>query len=71
MFSFASGCCVAAYCGKISWNKGFILRCQQQQQQEWRRLLQWPFGEEGGVFRFSKAGDALYIVTSLGRWAHV
>jgi hypothetical protein len=57
-----------------SWNKGLKLRCQQlqqqqqqKQQQEWRRLLQQPFGEEGGVFMFNKAGDALYIVTLLGR----
>jgi hypothetical protein len=35
----------------------------------WRKLLEWPFGEDGGVFRFNKAGDALYIVTSIGRWA--
>jgi hypothetical protein len=33
----------------------------------WRKLLEWPFGEEGGVFRLNKAGDALYLVTSLGR----
>jgi hypothetical protein len=33
----------------------------------WRKLLEWPFGEDGGVFRFNKAGDALYIVTSIGR----
>jgi len=35
---------------------------------EWRRLLTWPFGEEGSVFKFNKAGDAMYIVSSTGRW---
>jgi hypothetical protein len=33
----------------------------------WRRLITWPFGEEGGVFKFNRAGDALYAVSSLGR----
>ncbi|KAF8066249.1 dapb3 [Scenedesmus sp. PABB004] len=33
----------------------------------WRRLLSWPYGEEGGVFRVNKAGDGLYVVSSLGR----
>lgn len=35
----------------------------------WRVLIKWPFGEEGGVFRFNKAGDALYIASSLDRSA--
>ncbi|WIA34269.1 hypothetical protein OEZ86_012612 [Tetradesmus obliquus] len=34
---------------------------------QWRKLLEWPFGEDGGVFRFNKAGDALYVVSSIGR----
>ena len=34
---------------------------------KWRRLLTWPFGDEGGVFKFNKDGDALYIITSVGR----
>lgn len=33
----------------------------------WRRLITWPFGEDGGVFRLNKAGNALYLVSSLGR----
>jgi hypothetical protein len=37
----------------------------------WRRIITWPFGEEGGVFRFNKAGDGLYVLSSLGRWARV
>eukprot|EP00878_Enallax_costatus_P026303 GHUV01028216.1.p1 GENE.GHUV01028216.1~~GHUV01028216.1.p1 ORF type:complete len:193 (-),score=23.04 GHUV01028216.1:790-1368(-) len=35
----------------------------------WRRLITWPFGEDGGVFRMNKAGDAVYLVSSLGRYA--
>jgi hypothetical protein len=35
----------------------------------WRRLVTWPHGEEGGVFRFNKAGDGLYVITSSGRCA--
>jgi hypothetical protein len=34
---------------------------------KWRRHIAWPFGEEGGVYKFNKAGDALYVVSSLGR----
>jgi hypothetical protein len=34
---------------------------------KWRRLIAWPFGEEGGVFKFSPAGDALYVISSIGR----
>jgi hypothetical protein len=26
------------------------------------------FGEEGGVFKFNRAVDALYVISSLGRW---
>eukprot|EP00879_Flechtneria_rotunda_P019070 GHRR01020022.1.p1 GENE.GHRR01020022.1~~GHRR01020022.1.p1 ORF type:complete len:675 (+),score=189.80 GHRR01020022.1:864-2888(+) len=33
----------------------------------WRQLVRWPFGEEGGAFRFNKAGDALYLSSSIGR----
>ncbi|KAI8468869.1 MAG: acylamino-acid-releasing enzyme [Monoraphidium minutum] len=33
----------------------------------WRKLLEWPFGEKGGVYRFNKEGDALYVASSLGR----
>lgn len=35
---------------------------------KWRRLITWPFGDEGGTFKFNKAGDGLYIVSSIGRW---
>jgi hypothetical protein len=35
---------------------------------KWRRLITWPFGEKGGVFRFNKQGNGLYIVTSIDRW---
>jgi hypothetical protein len=34
---------------------------------KWRRLITWPFGEEGGVFKFTPAGDALYVISSIGR----
>lgn len=34
---------------------------------KWRRHIMWPFGEEGGVFKFNKAGDGLYVISSLGR----
>lgn len=34
---------------------------------KWRRLLTWPFGEEGGVFSFNREGDAAYIISSIGR----
>mgnify|MGYP001810709724 CR=1 FL=1 len=37
----------------------------------WRRLITWLFGEEGGVFKFNRAGDALYVISSLGRWVVV
>lgn len=33
----------------------------------WRRHITWPFGEEGGVFKFTVAGDAMYVISSLGR----
>ena len=35
---------------------------------KWRVLIRWPFGEEGGVFRFNKAGDGLYAISSEGRY---
>lgn len=34
---------------------------------KWRLLLTWPFGEEGGIFRFNKEGTGLYGLTSIGR----
>lgn len=33
----------------------------------WRRLITWHFGEDGGVFRMTKDGSAIYVVSSLGR----
>lgn len=33
----------------------------------WRRLITWPFGEEGGMFKFTPAGDAMYVISSIGR----
>jgi hypothetical protein len=33
----------------------------------WRRHITWPFGEEGGVYKFTTAGDAMYVISSLGR----
>lgn len=34
---------------------------------KWRRLLEWPFGENDGVYRFNKEGNAVYLITSRGR----
>lgn len=33
----------------------------------WRTLVNWPFGEDSGVFRFNRKGDGLYVVDSTGR----
>jgi hypothetical protein len=33
----------------------------------WRVVYSWPFGEEGRVWGFNKAGDGLYITSSVGR----
>jgi hypothetical protein len=32
----------------------------------WRVVYSWPFGEEGRVWGFNKAGDGLYITSSVG-----
>jgi hypothetical protein len=34
---------------------------------QWRLLVRWPFDEEGAVFRFNKAGDGLFGVSSDNR----
>jgi hypothetical protein len=33
----------------------------------WRLLVRWPMQEESAVFRFNRAGDALYGLSSEGR----
>jgi hypothetical protein len=30
-------------------------------------LLNWPFGEDGGAYRFNKEGDALYVSSTVDR----
>ena len=33
----------------------------------WRRLVEWPFGEQGYAYRFNRRGDGLFVVSSTGR----
>ena len=35
----------------------------------WRKVMSWPFGDKGGVFKFNKEGTGVYATTSTGRWA--
>lgn len=60
---------VFARASKENWDTKHWIKASRSRSDvsKWRRLLTWPFGEEGGVFRFNKAGDGLYIITSTGR----
>jgi dipeptidyl aminopeptidase/acylaminoacyl peptidase len=43
-----------------------IVRVRDGADAPWRELLRFPFGENGSAFGFDKAGDTLFITSSLG-----
>lgn len=43
-----------------------IIRVRDAVDQPWRELLRFPFGENGGALAFNKAGDQLFVTSSLG-----
>ena len=43
-----------------------IIRVRDAEEQPWRELLRFPFGENGSALAFNAAGDRLYVTSSLG-----
>ncbi len=43
-----------------------FIRVRDSDDAEWRDLIRFPFGENGGAFGFDKSGDKLFVTSSLG-----
>jgi dipeptidyl aminopeptidase/acylaminoacyl peptidase len=43
-----------------------IIRVRDAEDQPWRELLRFPFGENGGALAFNAQGDQLFVTSSLG-----
>ncbi|MFW6258262.1 MAG: alpha/beta fold hydrolase [Halochromatium sp.] len=43
-----------------------IVRVRDSEDQPWRELLRFPFGENGGALAFNADGDQLFVTSSLG-----
>jgi dipeptidyl aminopeptidase/acylaminoacyl peptidase len=43
-----------------------IIRVRDAEDQPWRELLRFPFGENGGALAFNDEGDQLFVTSSLG-----
>jgi len=43
-----------------------IIRVRDAEDQPWRELLRFPFGENGGALAFNEKGDQLFVTSSLG-----
>ena len=43
-----------------------ILRVRNKEDSEWRDLVTWPFGENGGAHTFTQDGKAIIVESSLG-----
>jgi dipeptidyl aminopeptidase/acylaminoacyl peptidase len=47
-------------------NGDSIIRVRDGDDADWRELIRFPFGENGGAYGFDKSGDKLFITSSLG-----
>jgi len=47
-------------------NGDSIIRVRDDEAAEWRELLRFPFGENGGVYGFDASGKKLFVSSSLG-----
>jgi dipeptidyl aminopeptidase/acylaminoacyl peptidase len=43
-----------------------IVRVRDNEDADWRELLRFPFGENGGAYGFDQSGDTLFVTSSLG-----